>query len=191
MSVQDAISRIVSVLDRCQIPYMLTGSFASVHYGSPRTTQDVDFIVSPADDQLRKFVSLLPSESYYVDVEAALEANRRRSMFNVLDLVDGWKFDFIIRKTRPFSEEEFRRRIPTELAGINLFVASPEDIIVSKLEWAKLGQSQRHIDDAAGVLKMKPEGLDRSYIAKWIDELGLHEQWEEVLAALGNRKSAD
>jgi hypothetical protein len=94
-------------------PYSIgAGSFASVHYGSPRTTQDVDFIVSPTNDQLRKFFRLLLSESYYVDAEAALEANLQRSMFNVLDLVDGWKFDFIIRKTHPLAKKNFAGGYP-------------------------------------------------------------------------------
>lgn len=185
MSVQDAIREIVSMLNQFGIPYMLTGSFASVHYGSPRTTQDVDFVIEPSDSQLREFVSRLRPDRYYVDLDAALEANHRRSMFNALDMEHGWKIDFIIRKSRPFSEEEFRRRTAINLGGIDLFAATPEDVIVSKLEWAKLGQSHRHIDDAAGVLRMRRESLDRSYVEKWIAELGLIQEWECARASSG------
>jgi hypothetical protein len=183
MSLQEAFRQIVSALDQCRIPYMLTGSFASVHYGSPRTTQDIDFVIAASDDQLRKLIKLLPPPRYYADADAALEANRRRSMFNVLDLERGWKIDFMIRKPRTFSEEEFRRRVPVNLAGIDLCAASAEDVVVSKLEWAKLSQSQRHIDDAAGVLRALSDSLDRAYMEKWIRELELVDEWKRAQTA--------
>lgn len=181
MSLQDALARIVYAFDHCEIAYMLTGSFASVHYGSPRSTQDIDFVIVASDDQLRRFVASLSAGQYYADVDAALEANRRHSMFNVLDVTEGWKIDCIMRKPRPFSAEEFRRRQSIEVSGINLFAATAEDVIVSKLEWAKLGQSQRHVEDAAGVLKMRWNTLDRRYIAKWVGELGLGEEFNHAL----------
>ena len=181
MSLQDALARIVSAFDECQIAYMLTGSFASVHYGSPRSTQDIDFVVVAGDDQLRRFVGSLTAGEYYADVDAALEANHRHSMFNVLDMTEGWKIDCIMRKPRPFSEEEFRRRQPIEVSGIKLFSATAEDVIVSKLEWAKLGQSQRHIEDVAGVLKMRSNTLDRRYIDQWVEELDLGEEFNRAL----------
>jgi hypothetical protein len=106
-------------------------------------------------------------------------------MFNALDMEHGWKIALIIRKSRLFSEEEFRRRMAINLAGIDLFAATPEDVIVSKLEWSKLGQSQRHIDDAAGVLRMRGDSLDRSYVEKWIAELGLVQEWECARASSG------
>lgn len=183
MSLQEAIRQITSALDQCRIPYMLTGSFASVHYGSPRTTQDIDFVIAASDAQLREFINLLAPPHYYADTDAALEANRRRSMFNVLDVEGGWKIDFMIRKPRTFSEEEFRRRVPINLAGIDLFAASAEDVVVSKLEWAKLSQSQRHIDDAAGVLRARWDSLDRAYIDRWIRELELVDEWKRARTA--------
>ena len=95
--------------DRATIPYMLAGSFASAYYGALRTTQDIDVVVAATPDQLRTFVQLLARDESYVDLDAALEAHKRQTMFNVVDLVTGWKIDFIIRMSRAFSEEEFRR----------------------------------------------------------------------------------
>jgi hypothetical protein len=88
---------------------MLAGSFASAYYGALRTTQDIDVVVAATPDQLRTFVQLLARDESYVDLDAALEAHKRQTMFNVVDLVTGWKIDFIIRMSRAFSEEEFRR----------------------------------------------------------------------------------
>ncbi|MFZ5890249.1 MAG: hypothetical protein ACOY0T_04195 [Myxococcota bacterium] len=89
----------------------------------------------------------------------------------------GWKIDFILRKSRSFSVEEFERRQQADLLGTRLFVASAEDVIVSKLEWAKLGESERQIRDVAGILKTKSDALDYRYIERWVISLGLENQW--------------
>jgi hypothetical protein len=89
---------------------MLTGSFASAYYGSPRSTQDIDLVIVATPEQLRTFVQSLPRSEYYADIDAALEAHKNESMFNVIDMQSGWKIDLIIRKSRAFSQEEFSRR---------------------------------------------------------------------------------
>jgi hypothetical protein len=104
----------------------------------------------------------------------------RESRFNIIDLKTAWKIDMIIRKTRPFSREEFSRRQLLSMQGVSLFVASAEDVILAKLEWSKLAQSQRQIEDAAGILKIRGDSLDRSYLNKWIHELGLTKEWSDA-----------
>lgn len=185
MSVAEVFRRIMTALDQAGIAYMLAGSFASAYYGAPRTTQDIDLVVEATPAQLRTFVQLLSGNEYYVDLDTALEAHRRQSLFNVVDMATGWKIDLIIRKSRAFSEEEFRRRKRVDVQGVALFVASAEDVVVSKLEWAKLAQSQRHIEDVAGILRMRWESLDRAYLEKWILELGLTTEWNDVRRAAG------
>lgn len=180
MSVPAIFQRITAALDQAGIAYMLSGSFASAYYGAPRSTQDIDLVVEATPAQLRAFVQSLSLDDYYVDLDAALEAHRRQSLFNVIDLTTGWKIDLIIRKTRAFSQEEFRRRQLVKLQGLALFVASAEDVIVSKLEWSKLAQSHRQIEDVAGILTMRWESLDRSYLEKWVRELGLKAEWEDA-----------
>src|ERR1700693_1403167 len=183
MSVPEVFRRMTAGLNRSGIAYMLSGSFASAYYGAPRSTQDIDLVIVATPAQLRAFVEGLSSAEYYADLDAALEAHRRQSLFNVIDLATGWKIDLIIRKSRAFSEEEFRRRQQFNLEDIPLFVASAEDAVVSKLEWAKLAQSQRHIEDVAGILRMRWELLDHSYLEKWILELGLKTQWNDARRA--------
>jgi len=101
-------------------------------------------------------------------------------MFNVVDQATGWKIDLIIRKSRAFSQEEFSRRRLVDLEGTPLFVATAEDVIIAKLEWSKLAQSRRQIEDVAAILRARWGWLDRSYIEKWIAELGLREGWNEA-----------
>lgn len=185
MSNDDAFRRITSALDRAGVAYMLTGSFASVHYGAPRATQDIDIVIEAEPAALKSFIESLDRDQFYADVDSALEALRRESMFNVIDRVTGWKIDLIIRKSRAFSKEEFRRRCAVDLEGIRIFVASAEDIVIAKLEWAKQGKSQRQIDDVAAILRLRRDVLDHSYMDKWISTLELGEQWSAARLAAG------
>jgi len=180
MSVSDVLRRITDALTGAGIPYMLAGSFASAYYGAVRSTRDIDLVIEATPEQLTDFIQRLPKEQYYADLDAALEAHHRQSLFNVIDMASGWKLDLIIRKARAFSLEEFCRRQFVNLQDIPLFVASAEDVIVSKLEWSKLAQSQRQIEDVVAILRMRWESLDHSYLEKWIVELGLESQWNDA-----------
>lgn len=183
MSVPDVFRRISTALDQAGIAYMVTGSFASAHYGSPRSTQDIDLVIESTANQLEKFVGALPGNEYYVELDAALRAQQKESLFNVIDLATGWKIDFIVRKSRAFSREEFQRRQQVSFQDVNLYMATAEDTILSKLEWAKLGQSQRQIQDVVAILRVQWDGLEHSYLGKWIDELGLTKEWDDAKRA--------
>jgi hypothetical protein len=112
---EGAIRRALEALQRAGVPYMLTGSFASSFHGAPRTTQDIDIVIAPTLGSLQRLVSEFPEDQYYVSREAALQAYGSESLFNVIDLESGWKIDFIVRKSRPFSIEEFTRRREAEV----------------------------------------------------------------------------
>ncbi len=177
MSAARVFGRITGHLDQRGIAYMVVGSFASTYFGALRTTLDIDIVIQATPDQLRGFVADLQADDYYAELDAALEALKHESMFNAIDSATGWKIDLIFRKSRAFDREEFGRRVPAKLFDIQLFVASVEDVVISKLEWAKLGQSQRQIEDVAKVLAVQWNSLDQRYLAKWIGELELQEQW--------------
>ena len=185
MNVAEVFRRITAALDQAGVSYMLTGSFASAYYGVPRSSQDIDLIIEATPARLQTFIKLLPSDEYYADLEMALEAQKRQSLFNVIDLLTGWKIDLIFRKSRPFSKEEFARRKQFILQGFAIFAASAEDVVIAKLEWAKLAQSQRHIEDVAGILRMRWDSLDHAYLEKWIFELGLATEWKDARHAAG------
>ena len=185
MNAANVLRSITTALDQAGIQYMLTGSFASAYHGAPRSTQDIDFVIRATPEQLKTLVLALPETQYYVELTAALEAHQRQSMFNVLDLDSGWKVDFVLRKSRPFSQEEFGRRRPAILHGISIFIASVEDLIIAKLEWARLAQSHRQLEDVAAILRVRFDGLDRGYIEKWIEELNLTKQWGEARKGAG------
>jgi hypothetical protein len=104
-------------------------------------------------------------------------------MFNVVDFGRGLKVDFIVRKERDFSVTEFDRRETHEVEGMRLTIATPEDVLLAKLEWAKIGQSELQIKDAAGILQVQSDSLDKAYIEKWVSLLGLETQWKSAQQA--------
>jgi hypothetical protein len=125
----------------------------------------------------------MPPDQYYVDPDAARDALRRRSMFNVIDLGSGWKVDFIVRKSRAFSRDEFARRMKLTLLDVPVFVASPEGTIVAKLEWSKqAGGSERQRRDVAGIIAAAGGSLDRHYIEQWVRDLDLAVEWQAAQA---------
>ena len=183
MTAQDVFRRVTGALEQAGIAYMLTGSFASSYHGAPRATQDIDIVISPTPDQLRSLVALLPAAEYYVDLDAALDAQRREGLFNIIDLETGWKIDLIIQKSRPFSRAEFDRRTVVEFEGMRLSIATAEDVLIAKLEWAKLGGSERQVEDAAGIIRIRSGDLDRTYIENWVRQLKIEEQWDAACRA--------
>jgi len=174
--------RVVAMLDAAKIPFMVAGSFASATHGMPRTTQNLDLVIDPPTaEALDAIVRAMPEDDYYVDPNTAREAFRYRSMFNVIDHASGWKVDFIIRKNRDFSREEFARRQAASILGVPVYVASPEDTIVSKLEWSRMsGGSERQRRDIAGVVATLRDQLDRAYIERWVHELSLSDEWTQA-----------
>jgi hypothetical protein len=181
MSSADPLAQIVEELERAQIPHMLAGSFASSYHGDPRTTHDIDLVIDPNRNNLDRLVSQLDPRHFYVSAEAVDEAWRRRGQFNVVMMDFGWKADLILCKDRPFSHEEFRRRQPTTISGVTLHVATAEDTVLAKLEWAAAGESERQLRDVAGILLMREGELDLDYINRWAAELGIEELWEQAL----------
>lgn len=188
MSAEHVFARVRRALEESGVPYMVTGSFASSLYGESRASKDIDIVIAPTRDQLLALVREFSPDSYYASNEDALNAFDHSGMFNVIDHASGWKIDFIVRKRRPFSETEFARRREQDFGGIHMFVATAEDTVIAKLEWAKLGESLREIDDAAGILRLRGTSLDLEYIERWVAELGLGEEWRQAKTTAEGRE---
>ena len=183
MTIDDFFVRLTAALERAKVPYMVTGSYASSAHGTPRATNDIDIVIAPTAEQLRGLLAEFSSDRYYTpDEESALDALRHELQFNVIDFETCWKADLIFRKHRRFSETEFLRRRRHVIAGQQVYLTTAEDILIAKLEWAKLGESDLQIEDAAGVIRRQGSALDRSYIERWVHELELTEQWRAALA---------
>ena len=185
MSSANIFRQIIGALDQARIAYMVVGSFASNLYGTGRGTQDIDLVVSATPEQIRTLLGAFPANQYYFDLDTALTACRRNDMFNILDMDSGWKIDIIFEKPSAYHRQAFQRRTAAEIDQVPLFAATAEDTIISKLEWAKMGESSRQIEDVAGILNVSGPSLDHAYIDKWVDSLDLTEQWNHARALAG------
>jgi hypothetical protein len=172
----------IAQLDRAGVPYMITGSIASSYHGEPRATRDLDIVIDPDPGGIIRLVGEVEAAGMYVDAEAALHALDDRTQFNAIDATTGWKVDFVVRKERPFSRVEFGRRIRANLLGTPAWIASPEDTIIAKLEWAVAGGSDLQLRDVASMLDIGGESLDLAYIERWVADLGLHAAWSRAQA---------
>ena len=178
---EDALLRVVRALEIEAIPYMVTGSLASSYHGRPRSTHDADIVIDPAEAQLARLVRRLSALGFYADAAQSEDAFRRRQQFSVIDVESASKVELIIRKDRPFSRAELERRQMAELSpGVPVALASAEDTILSKLEWARSsGGPEQPLMDARRIVEVS-EDLDRDYLERWARELGVLDLWQEI-----------
>lgn len=174
----ELLRTVVAALESAGIPHMVTGSIASAIHGQPRATRDIDFVIDPNDQAVEILVTSFPTDRFYVgDAHSAVA---QRDMFNIIDITTGWKADLIIRKDRAFSREEFARRQPAIIAGTQTYVSTPEDAILSKLEWHTISKSDTQRRDVIEMIIANIDSLDRDYLNNWASELGLAELLSEV-----------
>lgn len=180
------LRKLVSLLEEVGIPYMVTGSLSSSFHGQPRATHDVDIVIAPAESDFRAFIERAEAD-YYVSRDAAWSAFGRQGMFNVIDSRAGWKADLRIRRDRPFSQTEFDRRREAAILDVDLWVTSAEDVILSKLEWARESSSEQQLQDALGVLLVQRGSLDEGYLRKWAVELGVSDMLTDLFDRASGR----
>jgi len=180
LTLEALLALVSEVLSGARIPYMLTGSLAAAYHGAPRATQDIDLVVDAGVDSLLAAGKALRDAGLYVSDDAIREAASAPGMFNAIDPTSGWKVDFIVKRKRPFSIDEFDRRRDIEFMGLALSIAQAEDVILAKLEWAKLSDSERQLHDIAEILGIQGSAVDRARIERWVNDLNLREQWQKA-----------
>jgi hypothetical protein len=181
MSQQELLRTVVQALDRAEIEYMLTGSMVSSLQGEPRSTHDIDLIISIQESDVETFLAFFPAEDYYTDEVSIQKAVARQSMFNILDLKGGTKVDFWILKDDPFDRSRFARRYVEKVFGVDVRVSRPEDTILAKLRWAReSGGSEKQFTDALRVFEVQYQTLDLGYIDRWARELQLEDLWRSL-----------
>jgi hypothetical protein len=174
----ELLASIIERLEQAGIPYMVTGSLASSYHGEPRATRDIDIVIDADAGTLSQLVDGLQAAGFYVDRDVAFDALATRSQFNAIG-PEASKVDFIIRRDRPFSIEEFGRRQRADLLGTPGFVTTAEDLVIAKLEWAAASGSDRQLADVAGILAIANR-LDTAYIDQWAVVLGVDDTWRRL-----------
>lgn len=179
------LMQMVRIFDNMHIPYMVGGSLASALYGVARSTLDADFVVEMRSEQVDRFVEAL-GKDYYTDGDMIHDAIHHHSSFNLIHLKSMFKIDVFIRKERPYDREEFERRVEQVLTTDpeqKAFFSTPEDMILAKLEWYRLGSevSDRQWQDVLGILKVQANRLDYIYLGKWSKELNIADLLQRAL----------
>lgn len=181
MSQQELLAKVVSALNQVGIDYMVTGSLVSSLQGEPRSTHDIDFVISAAPEIVGALVEAFPPPDYYLDRESVTEAVSRREMFNLIDVKSGDKADFWILTDEPFDRSRFARKYEENVLGMTLKVSSPEDTILAKLRWAALsGGSEKQFIDALRVYEVQSGKLDMEHLEKWANELGVQSYLQRI-----------
>lgn len=162
---------VTQALEQGQIPYMVSGSLALNEYAIPRMTMDIDIVIDIQEEDITALRGIFSEDFFFDDVAAATEI-KQRGMFNVLDTTSGFKIDFMVRKDTLYRRTEFERRKFVQSSGFAAWMVSPEDLIISKLDWIQVLQSDRQHADISKLLTRSD--LDRGYIRYWIAELGLN-----------------
>jgi len=162
-------------LEQGGLAYMLTGSMAMNYYAQPRMTRDIDLVVALAPQDTDTVVRLFTPD-YYVSREAVGSSIAHESLFNLIHQESVIKVDCIVRKRTPYRLAEFERRQRIAIEDFSTWIASKEDLILSKLWWAKDSHSELQLRD---VKNLVGSGCDTAYIERWTHELGLHSLWQE------------
>ena len=182
-----AIAPVVEAFAQLGVTYSISGSIASSAHGLARATLDIDVVAAMRKEQAGGLVDALHNY-YYVDHDAIVDAIQAGTMFNLIHLETMLKVDVYILSKRRFDQESFGRRHRAPLGDVETaeecFILTPEDIILHKLEWYKMGGavSERQWKDVIGVLQVQAEALDSSYLRRWANDLGVVELLDLALS---------
>jgi hypothetical protein len=184
MEQDELLRRVVEALERLDLKYLVTGSIATILYGEPRFTNDIDLVVQLPIDQVAALLESFPSEEFYVDVEQARSAVERRSQFNIIHPASGLKVDIVIPSMDEFDRSRFARarRVQPARDFVARF-AAPEDVIVKKMQYYSEGGSEKHLRDIRGVLRVSASEVDRAYVGAWARRLRVADVWQLILDA--------
>jgi len=182
----DMLVAVCGPLEATGARYAITGSIASSIHGEPFDSRDVDICMYMTELGARRLHTLLPPR-FYRDPDTLAAAARNHAMANLIDAVTGWKIDLCVLSDTPFYQSVLDRRIqmPFGVAGNLLWVVTPEDIILMKLEWRRDSRSVKQWDNALSVVRLQGVRLDFQYLRLWAGRLGLMADLEALFVQGG------
>ena len=186
---QEILEKVLDVLDRLRLPYMIVGSMAVNFYGQPRYTHDLDLVVELAAGHVPALVAAFGPD-YYLSEEGIRRALLTGTSFNLIHPASGFKVDFWLKKAGAFDQLQFDRRRPAAFLGRQAQLASPEDLVLTKLDWFRRFESEKHWKDAETVYWAQRSRLDASYLDAWAPKLGVQAEWERLKELPGRKSGA-
>jgi hypothetical protein len=181
MTEQELLVDCLRRLNGLDVTYYLTGFMASNYWGIPRTTHDLDFVIQLPPSTVPEIVRSFRGD-FYIDEAAVRAAYRAPYQFNAIDSRSSLKVDFWFPKPDAFDQETLRRKVQVILFGERAWIATAEDVILHKLVWNRITPSERQLGDAAGVVAVQADALDKAYLARWAETLGLMADCRRLLS---------
>ncbi len=167
-------------LDELELDYLVTGSVASILYGEPRLTHDIDIVLGLTANDASKLVKAFPLESFYCPPTEIIQIEARRSHrghFNIIHHETGYKADIYIKDNQPLHRWALEHRRPVKLSNGTLWVAPPEYVILRKLEYFREGGSEKHLRDIRGMIDVSGDEIDETVMDGWVEHLHLEKEW--------------
>jgi hypothetical protein len=181
----ELLEKIVKILSRNNIQYMLTGSIVSSLQGIPRSTHDIDILLSIKVTDISVIKKAFPKKNYYLNESSIKSAIENKSQFNILDKNDGDKIDFWIITDSEFDVIRFSRKQKVTIFKFDAYVSTAEDTILQKLYWSEIsGGSKKQYNDALNVFEIQYENLDMKYLTYWSKKLGVFSLLEKITSEI-------
>ncbi len=175
----DALFNVIKKLELAKIDYMLTGSVAGFFWGIKRFTQDIDIVVSLENITPEIIENSFSSSEYYIAQTALFDTFcGKAKMFNIIELASYTKIDLIAQTESEYSTSQFQRRKRIDFLDSKVWVISPEDLVLSKLNWQKMSASSQQRNDIITIIDLID--LDTNYINNWAKKLGTFKLWQDL-----------
>jgi hypothetical protein len=183
MSANEAVANVIEALEECGVPYILVGSYSTNAYGIPRSTQDADFVIELGETSITELARRL-APSIRIDPQMSFEAVTMTRRYIAEVVGTPFKIEFFLLNDDPHSQERFRRRQLVSALDRQVWLPTPEDVIVTKLHWALLANRSKDRDDARDVIAVQGDRIDWDYVHRWCDEHGTRALLDEIRASI-------
>lgn len=184
MDSYDLLQYAAETLERLQVRYLVTGSMATITHGEARFTNDVDVVADFRAEHIEGILKAFPAPDYYCSRDAVQVAVRQRSQFNVIHPASGLKIDFMVPSDDEFNRSRLSRGVSVTMdeMGHRAVFASPEDVILKKLQYFREGGSEKHVRDIKGVLMIQGDAIDFNYLRQWAEHLNVMNELAIVIS---------
>ncbi len=179
MTEKDVLLDVARRLERLDLAYMVTGSLASMYFGVPRFTHDIDLVIQVPPTAADRLAQAFQPD-YFADEQMIRDSFRSTMQFNLLHHETGIKVDFWLTRPDAFHRGMFERRRREQFEGQSLWLCTAEDVVLHKLYWNKISPSERQLFDVRGVLQVRGDRLDWNYINSWAQQLSVTATLEEI-----------
>lgn len=185
MKLADLLLHTCLVMERLGLRYLITGSMASMAYGEPRFTNDIDILLELPDELITDFCAGFADEAFYFSEDAIREAVLTDYQFNILNRSSGLKLDFILLTHSEFDTSRISRARELEVLPQRKFkYSSPEDVILMKMYFYQEGGSEKHLRDIASMMRIQERKIDTEYIAEWSKQLNVEAIWDQIVVTV-------